>query len=46
MLLHEVIKEYGGIVLFEKWRKARYTKKEAYGWKGIKPENRRKNKSL
>ena len=45
MLLHEVIKEYGGIVLFEKWRKARYTKKEAYGWKGIKPENRRKIKS-
>ena len=46
MLLHEVIKEYGGKVLFDKWRKARYIKKEAYGWKGIKSDSRKRHETL
>ena len=28
--------------MIEEWRDARYTKKNYYGWYGIKPENRRK----
>ena len=46
MLLHDIIKEYGGKILYEKWREARYIKKQPYGWYGIKPENRRKSKTL
>ena len=41
MLLHEIIMTYQTDMIKE-WRDARYTKKNYYGWYGIKPENRRK----
>ncbi len=45
MLLHEIIMHYGSSGLIKEWRDARYTKELAYGWKGIRPENRKKKKS-
>ncbi len=45
MLLHEIIMEYMDEDTIKEWRDARYTKRSFYGWYGIKPENRGKNKT-
>ncbi len=39
IVLHDLVKEFGGKVMFDKWRNARWEKRLPHGWKPIK--NRR-----